>query len=200
MGGVHHHIGAELAANGAGSGFGGIGRAQGLTDLGDSVGTFKDDDPAGHCAGALAFRRGTFAFGAAGHEADDVIELTVAVGRAEYLADLCLGGLIELAAQCLFNIGEDVLGDPAAQFGAESIPDGTVKLHRLSGGHLLDLDADDVQSGAAEEIQDMTGPRGGKAEVIRLEHGQRDLRANAFRVLRGVAKDAAVLIVFEEYL
>ena len=71
---------------------------------------------------------------------------------------------------------------------------GAVEFHGLGGAHAEDLDADDVQAGAGEKVDDVAGAAGGEAEVVGLDKDEGALGFFAGFVGDDVFEDAAVLV------
>ena len=194
MRGVDHDGGAEFAADGAGRRLGRIGRAEDVADFVHRANAFIDECDALFRAGLGPVGLRNFAGRATGHEADDVVELRVALNRAENFAERLLVGVGNLEAEFFF---QNVLGlgaDAVFEFGPKEFADGAVKFHRLRGAHAENFGADDEQAGAREEINDVAGAAGGELEVIRLDEHQRAFGRFAGGVGVDVFQNAAVLV------
>ena len=73
-------------------------------------------------------------------------------------------------------------GDDGFELRAEECLDRAVKLHRLRGAHVQHPDADDVKTGAGEEIDDVAGAARGETEVVRLDEDERALDGRTGRM------------------
>jgi hypothetical protein len=108
------------------------------------------------------------------------------------VAKLLLLLAADLEAQLLFDGGFGFRGDDILELGAQGLADGAVKLQRLRHAHAVNLDGDDVQAGAGEEINHVAGPAGGETEVLRLDQHQRALRLLTRLIGNDIIQDPAV--------
>jgi len=123
VGGVDHDGRAEFAADGAWRRLGRVGGTEDIADLVHSADTFVNEGDTFLGAGFLPLGLRNLTRRMAGHEADDIVELRVALHGAEDFAKGLLVGLGKLEAEFLL---EDVLGlgaDAILELGAEEFTD-----------------------------------------------------------------------------
>src|ERR1039458_2137963 len=194
VGGIDHDGLAKLAPDGAGRGFGWVGGAEHIADLAYGSNTFVNQGNALLRTGRILFGQRTFRGRAARHEPDYVLELVIAKRRAKDSAQLMFLVGADLEAHFLLNRRFGFRRYDILELRAQRLADGAIKLQSLRHAHPVNLHAHNEQAGAGEEIDHVTGPASGEAEVLWLDQHQRPLRLLPGLIGNDVLQDAAVRV------
>lgn len=172
MRGVDHDVAAVFFTYGTGLSLTGIGRAEDCADFINRVlsGINKNQ------AADFAVRRHLFfrhiRHPEAGHKLHNFIKLVVAVYRTESLSKSLFDFIGHGESEFLLQCSKGLIRRPPAEFFAQHGLHRSVELSGLGHTHAVNLRADNPQAGAREQVDDISGARTGKTEVVGFYNNQ----------------------------
>ena len=187
MGGVDHDGLPELAPDRSGRSLGRVCWAENVADFANGLDAFVNQRDALFAARFVPLGLREVRRGMAGHEFDDVFELAVAEDGAEDVAQRAFLVRGDFDAEFLFERPLGLAGEDILELGAKHLADRAVEFHGLCHAHPMELDRDDEQAGAGEEIDHVARAAGREAEILGLDEHER-----ALRLLPGLIADHAL--------
>ena len=192
MGSIDHDGLAELATNGSGRRFGGVGWPEDISCFSDGIDALVDDGDALLCAGLVAEFGGALGGFAASHEFYDLLPVFPSVDGTQQVAELLFGFAGEGEFELFFDEFSGNLAGAVAEFVHEHLKDRAVELFGLSDAHAEHLKADDVESGSREDVEDSAWAGAWDAEVVGFDEDERFLGGFAFWEVDGPVNDSAI--------